>query len=75
MTNVKKLPAEIALSARDRNDAQRIIEHAVGIAAIGGMTSAVSRELAARRLREMAANYPHASELLAAIVQHLESYS
>lgn len=73
MTNTsEKLQQEI--SARDAQDALRIVEAAVTLGAIPGMLSPAARELATVRLRELMANYPRSAELFAAVVQHLESF-
>ncbi len=65
-------PAIITLD--DRDDALRVIEAAVTVAAIPGLMSPVALELAARRLRELATAHPRTAEILAAVVLHLESY-
>lgn len=62
-----------ALSERDKHDALRLVESAVTLVALPGLTSAAARELAAIRIRELMSNHPGATELLAAVVLHIES--
>ena len=61
-------------SDHDIVDALRIVEASVTLAAIPGMASPTARELAIVRLREMIAHHPRSADVLAAVVQHLESY-
>lgn len=74
MNNSPVAKAQHTVSANDQHDALRIVEAAVTLAAIPGMASPAARELATTRLREMIANHPRNGELLAAVVQHVESY-
>lgn len=70
---VKKLQRQI--SEGDQRDALRMVEAAVTLVALPGLASPAARELAATRIRELIANHPAASELLAAVVIHIESRS
>ncbi len=68
------LPAERALTDRDRQDALRLIETSLLVAALPGMISPEARELAASHLRQSMHSHPSKADILAAIVAHLESY-
>ncbi len=61
-------------ATEEERDALRIVHAASAVAALPGMVSSAARDLAARRLREMMHTHPSKSDVLAAIVVHLESY-
>jgi len=63
-----------AASEQEQQDALRIVEAAVIMAALPGVATPLARDLASRRLREMTMNHPSAAELFAAVVTHIESY-
>jgi len=64
--------AQLLISSRDEQDAIRLVGAAVQVAAIPGIMSVRARDLAAVRIRNLAANHPRSAEIFAAIVQHLE---
>lgn len=66
--------AEQRISEHDKQDALRLVETAVTLAALPGMASQAARELAVTRIRALMSNHPRSAEVLAAIVTHIESY-
>jgi len=64
-----------SIAERDSADALRLIEAATFVAGMAGLASPQARELAGRRLRELACLHPRSAEVFASVVAHLESYS
>jgi hypothetical protein len=63
------------LLTHDEQDAARIVEAAMAIAALPGFVSAAARDAAAVRIRELSSLHPRQAEVFAAIVSHIEGYS
>ncbi len=61
-----------ALLTHDEQDALRIVDLAVTLAAMPSFVSAEASALARTRLRQLAHDNPGSVEVLAAIEQHLE---
>jgi len=74
MSNADSVTDAHILQDKDVLDSTRIVQVAVTIVALPSVVSAQARALARTRLRQLAYDHPGSAELLAAIVQHLESY-